>query len=324
MALSAAQQALKLFKKLLGKSSTGLAFDFYEEAFNGRPAVLPSQVWQEADDIPSTAPGATAGVVEYFVDQVLTAVGGTSNAFQHANLVDAIPFNFGDGTSYNYAVKDSMGSTIPFGQGDWVVDPDTGTLTFFGTVPANMPPTITYHKYVGTKGVGSGSGGGGGSGNTGWSLPPSGGPMEDWVNGIAVLDFSNVGDQIAYREIEVPADYNAGDAVTMTGLLFAISVTSGKVKFRITTYLIRAGTTVLGALTGEVSVNTEVTVAAVGSEISAVGDIQLNDGAGEIAGVPIAAGDRLLCALDRHVAGESSVAAADARLIRYTGVPTFS
>lgn len=154
MALSATQQALLLFKKLMGKGSTALTFDFFEEPKNGRPVVLPSQVWNQAALIPSTAPGATAGVVTKFVDQALTAVLGTTNSFFHANLIDAIPFNYGDGTSYNYTVKDSTTAAIAFGVGDWVVDPDTGTLTFYGAVPANMPPTISFWKYSGSKGVG--------------------------------------------------------------------------------------------------------------------------------------------------------------------------
>jgi hypothetical protein len=158
MALTATQQALLLFKKLMGKGSANPAFDFYEEPVNARPIVVPAQIWKQADLIPSTAPGASAGVVTKYVDQALTAIAGTANrAYSHANLIDAIPFNYGDGTSYNYTVKDSGGAAIPFGTGDWVVDPDAGTLTFYGTVPPNMPPTISFWKYSGTKGVGSGS-----------------------------------------------------------------------------------------------------------------------------------------------------------------------
>ena len=77
--------------------------------------------------------------------------------------MDAIPFNFGDG-SYNYTLKSNTDVSIAFGQGDWIVDPNVGVLTFYGTVPANMPPKITFYKYIGDKGVGGGSIASGGSG----------------------------------------------------------------------------------------------------------------------------------------------------------------
>lgn len=156
MALSVTQIANILFKKRQGKGSTLDSRQFFEEPYDGRSSVLPTQIWAQADLIPSTAPGgvdaAITGVVQRFINKTLTAVAGTTNAFYHADLVDAIPFNFADGT-YNYSVSDSGGTSIPFGSGDWVVDADAGTLTFYGTVPSNMPPKISFYKYVGTKGT---------------------------------------------------------------------------------------------------------------------------------------------------------------------------
>lgn len=161
MALTVTQIANILFKKLQGVGSTSDSRQFFEEPYLGRSAVHNSQIWQESDDIPSTAPGGidgqVTGVVTRYIDKTLTAVAGTSNSFYHADLVDAIPFNFGDGT-YNYEVKDSTSASIPFGSGDWVVDGDAGVLTFYGTVPSNMPPTISFYKYSGLKGGGGGSG----------------------------------------------------------------------------------------------------------------------------------------------------------------------
>lgn len=156
MALTAAEQALLVFKKDLNKGSTGLAFDFFEEPFTSRRSVILDQIWAQSDMIPDTAPGSTTGVVELHTDEALTVVLGTSNAFQTDALKDAIPFNFGDGVSYNYTLKDGLGNVIPFGVGNWVVDPDAGIVTFYSAVPANMPPTITFYKYVGTKGAASG------------------------------------------------------------------------------------------------------------------------------------------------------------------------
>lgn len=156
MALSDSQKTDLLFKKFFGKGKTNDSRQFFEEPEDGRSIVFDTQVWAEANQIPTTAPtpgdGGITGVVQQFVDRSMTAVPGTSNSFTLSDLVDSIPFNFGDG-SYNYTVKDSLGTTIPFGDGDWVVDNDAGVLTFNGTVPSNMPPQISFWKYVGNKGI---------------------------------------------------------------------------------------------------------------------------------------------------------------------------
>ena len=79
-------------------------------------------------------------------------VAGIDNAFYLLDLKDAIPFNFGDG-SYNYQLKNNLNDSIPFGLGDWIVDNDAGVVTFYSTVPPNMPPRITFCKYIGLKGL---------------------------------------------------------------------------------------------------------------------------------------------------------------------------
>ena len=166
MALSLTNIANYLFKKAQGKGSTNDSRQFFEEPRDGLPSVFPSQVWNQMDDVPSTAPAladqAISGVVQYWDKLVLTSVPGVSNSFYSNDLMDAIPFNFGDG-SYNYKLFDSTNAPIAFGQGDWLVDREAGLVTYYGTTPSNMPPKISFYKYVGTKGVGSGSGGGGGS-----------------------------------------------------------------------------------------------------------------------------------------------------------------
>jgi hypothetical protein len=161
MALTSAQISNLLFKKIIaGKSSTSDARQFFEEPFDGRSIVFPSQIWVQIDQIPNTAPvladTQTVGVVQYFQNLTLTAVPGTTGSFHHSNLVNAIPFNFGDGVSYNYSIKDFTGAAIPFGTSDWVLDIDAGVLTFYNGVPGNMPPKISFYKYVGTTGASSG------------------------------------------------------------------------------------------------------------------------------------------------------------------------
>ena len=137
MVLNVDQKASRLFKKSLNVSETNTDRDFFEE-----PILSIDKIWQDKDEIPQTAPALShdeaSGVVGYLEDVVLTAVAGTTNSFKSDLLKNAIPFNYGDG-SYNYTIKDNLDNVISFGQGEWVVDPVGGTLTFYGTVPANMP-----------------------------------------------------------------------------------------------------------------------------------------------------------------------------------------
>jgi hypothetical protein len=161
MSLDTTQISTTLFKKSVGKGTTSVAREFFEEPQNGRMVVLPDQVWREASLIPLTAPvlldGTTLGVVRYHEKLALIPVPGLDNSFTAPEMIDAIPFNFGDG-SYNYAVFDQNDVSIPFGQGDWIFDNEAGTFTFYGAVPADLPPRVSFYRYVGAKGVGGGSG----------------------------------------------------------------------------------------------------------------------------------------------------------------------
>jgi hypothetical protein len=142
-----------LFKKQLGLGTTQSGRQFFEEPIRGRAFVVNTQIWQDSPLIPNVAPSISTGVVQKLTDYPLVAVGGTSNSFSGELLVDAIPFNWGDGTSYNYAVKDSTAGSISFGSNDWTVDTEAGILMFNNGVPANMPPTISFFRYSGSKGV---------------------------------------------------------------------------------------------------------------------------------------------------------------------------
>ena len=158
MALTTDQRSSNLFKKLMGVAETDTSRAFFEEPFK-----YESPEWTEKDLIPTTAPvlanNATLGVVQYFEDMPMTAVPGTTDAFYLEELKNAIPFNFGDG-SYNYTLKNNSGSQIFFGQGDWVVDNISGVIVFYSGNPGDMPPMITFYKYVGLMGFGSGTSGG--------------------------------------------------------------------------------------------------------------------------------------------------------------------
>jgi len=157
MALTTDQKTSKLFKKLQGTSETTTTKQFFEEAYLGRVSVFhQEQIWNQSNLIPSIAPvlsdGQILGVVQYFENKSLIEVPGLHNSFYHNDLKDTIPFNYSDG-SYNYTVTDSSGTLIPFGMGDWLVDTEAGVLTFYSSVPSNMPPRISFYKYIGEKGV---------------------------------------------------------------------------------------------------------------------------------------------------------------------------
>ena len=166
MALSATQKSSRLFKKSLGAGETLLTRDFFEEPKLGNTNILPSQIWTDESLIPTHAPTLAdqqiSGVVQYFSKLSLSFVAGSVSgssdvAYYHANLIDAIPFNYSDG-SYNYALYKSDGTTqIAFGDGDWLVDTSAGVLTFYGTVPSAVShtqlPQISFYRYVGDKGL---------------------------------------------------------------------------------------------------------------------------------------------------------------------------
>ena len=204
MALTTDQKASKLFKKWIGVGETSTARDFFEEPYLGRPVVFPSQVWNQQDQIPTHA-AVVPSITELHTDLVLTAVPGTTNSFFSVGLIDAIPFDYGDG-SYNYVIKDNTGARIDFGRGDWVVDPDAGVLTFYGTVPSNMPPKITFYKYTGTKGVG-----GGGTGDWGHLK---------FINSSQDIHIKPYYQYFIYGDLEVEGVIrNEGEVVIMNGAL---------------------------------------------------------------------------------------------------------
>jgi hypothetical protein len=153
-----------LFKKYLGKGSSAAGY-YFNEQVNARVAVYPTQIWTDYASIPNTAT-IIPGVVSQVVDLVLNQVPGASNinAYYHANLKDAIPFNFDPLGSYAPVLKKSDGSVIATtDNSDWLVDTEAGMVTFYGGRPSGVSesllPKITFWRYVGSKGAGGGGGG---------------------------------------------------------------------------------------------------------------------------------------------------------------------
>lgn len=156
MSITSAQQADALFKASLGVPNPKPLGQFFEQPGIAAPVVLPDSIWAEAGLIPKIAPTLgnqeTSGVVKKWVDLPLTLVAGSTQAYTDFNLKNIIPFNFGDGTSYNYTIKGSDNSAIPFGTNDWVLQ--NNVLTFYAGISGLiMPPKITFYEYVGKLGL---------------------------------------------------------------------------------------------------------------------------------------------------------------------------
>lgn len=167
MALTSSQIADLLFKKVAtGKATSGPnTFAFFEESVNANKSVLTKDYWIDSSMIPTTnllsggSDGQILGIVKTIKSLQLNWIPGTF-AFDHPQLKDIIPFNFGNG-SYNYILTLSDGTTvIPSGTNDWYLDTEGGVLTFFNNGSPAFPtgvstvnrPKITCWSYIGAKG----------------------------------------------------------------------------------------------------------------------------------------------------------------------------
>ncbi len=191
MALSDKQKASLLFKHYLGTGSTRDNREFFEEAIKSSFVVRPDQLWTYSDRIPDgtedtggkdnieyivnmglngkdpifyhyiSEDQAKVPLVKRWIDLPLTMIDkGTDNAFLIADsdgnqIKDIIPFNYYE-EYYNYVLKTSNGTRIPFGVGDWNVDTYSGILTFYGELPDGVdhenPPTLSFYQYIGGNG----------------------------------------------------------------------------------------------------------------------------------------------------------------------------
>ena len=159
-----------LFKKFItGKAQTSDTLAYYSEPYNSRSNVFYNDIWLQSDQIPNTA--ATVSGVTTFVSVTMSYYVNSSNSGGYYDstgvLKDIIPFNYGDGSSYAYQIFRYDGVTsIPLGQCDWLLDPNSGVLTFYtgavgGTVNNGVsniatpaaPPVVKAWKYVGLKSV---------------------------------------------------------------------------------------------------------------------------------------------------------------------------
>ena len=188
MSLTNEDKSGRLFKALMGVSETRLGRDFFEEPVRTAASVLPKQIWKYGDVIPTASPqeplsaigsvraledgeewsyqfdeSTTRPIVRRWKSLKLSKIdGGTNNAFQALDgsgnpIRNIIPFNYGDGVTYNYKLEKNDNTPIAFGVGDWVLDNASGVLTFYGDVPSGVsaanPPRLSFFQYIGGLGV---------------------------------------------------------------------------------------------------------------------------------------------------------------------------
>ena len=139
----------------------------YEEVLNSENHVKIQNVWMDSQFIPDSAPndqidGDGFYRVQFFSDNIpiirkvvelrLSLEDGTRATFYNSLLLNAIPFDYGDG--YQYELKDTAGNIVPFGLNNWVVDGNSGTLSFLGGLPTGFSNEfiITFWRYCGRTG----------------------------------------------------------------------------------------------------------------------------------------------------------------------------
>ncbi|KAG5182868.1 hypothetical protein JKP88DRAFT_241180 [Tribonema minus] len=148
---------------------------------------MQNQIW--AEEVPGTAPadlvnatlddlgnsiiGSFAGktstlspMIRKYVKVPLVVIAGSGDAAYESPLdgtygrvlQSAIPFNTDDAGSYLQSIYKSTGVEIPFGSGSWLLDPESGVVTFYDLtsitgVSAATPILATYYRYVGKLGA---------------------------------------------------------------------------------------------------------------------------------------------------------------------------
>jgi hypothetical protein len=157
---------------MVGAAETSISKEFYEEPFKTKTSITPDMIWSDGSLIPTSAPTPgiisntmingellsvwSDGVVRYHEKLILNRI--NDSCFSHPQLKDAIAFNFDENGSYRYELEDSLGRSIAFGVGDWIVDTHAGILKFYGNIskfsigPGKLPK-ISFYKYIGRKGI---------------------------------------------------------------------------------------------------------------------------------------------------------------------------
>jgi len=145
----------------------------YSKFVSPNPAqtsVFNSQIWSQGDEIPTTLPtfdsngeykNSSGDVILKKREYVrMSLVPGFPNAFSSTNVYDVVSYENGFDPSYGYKffIKSSNGSfvEVPFGEGGYFFDHDTGILFFPQGRTLQYNPAslyITFIQYVGRKGI---------------------------------------------------------------------------------------------------------------------------------------------------------------------------
>ena len=167
MAITTQQIAERLLKKSQGLVDTKFPLGergITEEGVGTYNLVKPNDIWIDANAIPSTPPvlldGQSSGVVRYYDKLQLVVVdAGTSVSFKSPNgeTQDMVTGRFA--FEYTPKIYSTNGAVRVF-NGDWMIDAETGVITFYNindpnigaVINAENPPRISFYKYIGKKG----------------------------------------------------------------------------------------------------------------------------------------------------------------------------
>lgn len=148
------------------KPNTNANLAWYEEAGDISKRISIASLWIDSDYIPLEAPeqlvsskysislgNVSIDVLERVEDVELTKVAGTPASFYNELLIDSIDPSFG--TGYSIIIKDVFGNQVPFGLNKWVVDGESGILSFLEGIPDGYqaPFKISFFRYIGRKGL---------------------------------------------------------------------------------------------------------------------------------------------------------------------------
>lgn len=169
MAISDNQKVDFLWKKIaFGKTETDITGKFgFNETISSPVATYSKDIWAESESVPSTAPYATTGVVEYITVQCTadpTVSGNKSwlatttfnNTSTHVGDWVDPTFEAGYLVGVYDGDPDSGGTALNQGtdNSEWVFDYISGTLHFPNNVQNSATEVwIRGHRYVGNKGL---------------------------------------------------------------------------------------------------------------------------------------------------------------------------
>lgn len=167
-------------------------------------------------------------------------------------------------------------------------------------------------------------GGGGGGVSLNWNKSTLG-PVTEFVDGFKFESFNyETPDQEIFCLLSVPMSYRSGKQITLKKGKFFCDFTGAEVFFKAQSTLVGDGFVLGSPANIHDSTNTSQLVNATQNAINTIADLDITDAVGEINGVPVVAGDKILIKLFRDSASEGSSAFADARLLIDSFEPSFS